>query len=101
MIDQAELDLSPRARRRDPRTSHDAARAVRQVAASHRARILTALAAAGALGATYVELAGATGLPPVSVGRRLCELRRMGAAVRLNTTRPTPSGNAAHVHKVP
>ena len=100
MTEQAELDLTPRARRRDPATSRDAAQAVRQAAASHRARILAALEAAGTLGATYVELAGATGLPPVAVGRRLHELRRMGAAVRLEATRPTPSGNRAHVHRV-
>ena len=99
MVEQAELDLTPRARRRDPATSRDAAQAARRAAASHRARILAALEAAGSLGATYVELAGATGLEPVAVNRRLCELRRMGVAMRLDVTRPTPSGNRAHVYR--
>lgn len=90
----------PGARRSDPQTSKDAAAAAVDLAADHRARILRALRRFGPGGAVYHEIAKATGLEPVAVGRRLAELRRAGLVIRREETRRTPSGNFAHVYVV-
>jgi hypothetical protein len=90
--------VGPAARARDPETSKAAARAVTHSAAAQRSLILIAMGQRGYEGGIYTELAVDTGLAPVAVGRRLKELRRDGAAVRLTETRLTPSGLDAHVH---
>ena len=76
---QAELFTPmPRARKPDPATSHVAAQKAAGSANAHRQRIVAALRAKP--GMTYREIAEATGLEPVAVGRRLIECERMGTA---------------------
>ena len=76
---QAELFTpTPRARRSDPATSHLAAQRAAPSADAHRQRIVAALRAKP--GMTYREIADATGLEPVAVGRRLIEAERQGLA---------------------
>ena len=76
---QAELfSPMPRARKSDPATSHVAAQKAAGSANAHRQRIVAALRAKP--GMTYREIAEATGLEPVAVGRRLIECERMNMA---------------------
>lgn len=95
--DQLALDLAPRARRRDPATSHAAAAQAGQRAQHHAALILGALVQAGERGLTNHEAAGVTGLDHVAVARRLPELERAGQARPTDATRLSPSGRAARV----
>jgi predicted ArsR family transcriptional regulator len=69
---------APRARRRDPSTSHIAAERIQASgrADAHRQTIVAAIRRAP--GMTYREIAEATGLEPVAVGRRLVEVERDG-----------------------
>lgn len=73
----------PMARRRDPETSHEAAKRAASFADGHRTRILAALE--GAL--TIKELAQRTGLDHVAIARRMPELQRMGLAQPTDTRR--------------
>jgi predicted ArsR family transcriptional regulator len=68
----------PRARRRDPVTSHLAAEKVAGRASAHRQMIAAAIRRRP--GMTYREIAEVTGLEPVAVGRRLVEVAREGLA---------------------
>lgn len=95
-----QLDLwappsAPRARRTDPKTSHDAGAAAAAFAGSHQERILAALRAHG--GMTAHEIGAKVGLTEVQVDRRMHELARAGKAARTGRTRPTPAGGTAMV----
>ncbi len=75
-------DIQPvRARRTDPQTSHDAAKAAERFATTHMGRILAALKAHGP--STPAELADHTGLTVVQVCRRLPEAEAMRKAFPL------------------
>ena len=69
---------SPRARRRDPITSHIAAAKVKAngTLARHQTKILAAVRSHP--GSTYIELAALTGLERHAVGRRLGEIESAG-----------------------
>lgn len=67
-----DLPPAPRARRKDPATSHVAAAKAASFAVSHRNRIMAALSAPG----TIKEIAERTGIDHVAVARRMCELQR-------------------------
>lgn len=72
-------DIQPaRARRTDPQTSHDAAKAAEKFATTHMGRILSALKAHGP--STPRELECHTGLTVVQLCRRLPEMQRQGYA---------------------
>lgn len=78
-MQQADLFSStPRARHRDPATSHLAAAKVVGRADAHRQMIAAAIRQRP--GMTYREIAELTGLEPVAVGRRLVEVEREGLA---------------------
>lgn len=67
---------APRARRRDPSTSHTAAKRVSGVAINHRNVIMAALATPG----TIYDIGARCGMSHVQVARRLPELEEMGLA---------------------
>jgi DNA-binding transcriptional ArsR family regulator len=94
MIDQLTLFG---ARATDPDTSHAAAADAAVNAATHRARALAELRAAGCLGLTDFELADRTGLQQTSIGKRRGELRDAGLVRDSGQRRPSPSGSAAIV----
>jgi hypothetical protein len=72
-MNQLSLTLEPpKARRRDPSTSHAAAKAAERFQASHAGRILEALLDGSPM--TANEIAFATGLTVVQVCRRLPEI---------------------------
>lgn len=85
----------PRARRTDPATSHAAAASMRTEAASQRDRIHAFLKEHGPH--TADELDGKLDLRVTSAGRRLSELEKEGRAHRLEATKLTRSGRAAHM----
>ncbi len=64
------------ARRRDPVTSHKAAENTPAFRAKHEATIYAALSCGRGL--TYREIAAATGMEPVAVGRRLKGMESRG-----------------------
>lgn len=68
-----ELEL-PLFRKSDPETSRRAAESAQQLRASDHAKILAFLDTQGSIGGSYREIALATGLEPVAVGRRMSEL---------------------------
>jgi predicted transcriptional regulator len=72
---QIEL-IEPRARKRDPSTSHEAAKRASAFSTSHAGRILLALKQYGPR--TAHELEGLIGLSVVQIDRRTCELQRLG-----------------------
>ena len=72
----------PLARRSDPVTSHDAARGTISFRARHEGHIYCAIQDAGERGATYKEIAKATGMEPVAVARRLAGMERRGLIAR-------------------
>ena len=78
----------PRARTRDPETSHRSAGAVGEFDADHFQRILEAIDAYGWL--TIHELAEKTGLTAVQVARRCPEMPEL--APHPSQTRKSPTG---------
>lgn len=103
LVTQLALDLvaQRRARRSDPATSKDAARAATSVAQAHFDRILAVLD----VGRTIYEIGALAGLSHVQVARRMPELETLGKARRrpiaidddgdpVYATRPSPSGRA-------
>lgn len=70
------------ARRHDPQTSHKAAEKAEAFRAKHEATIYAAICDAGSHGATYREIAAATGMEPVAVGRRLSAMGKRGLIYR-------------------
>ena len=81
-MNQLTLQFQPLARKRDPQTSKDAAEHSDTFRAKHEARIFGALVDAGDKGMTYREIAAATGMEPVAVGRRLKGMERRGVIER-------------------
>lgn len=90
-----EFDAPPRARRKDPPQSHEAARRAELFATSHAERIVCALRARGP--STAHELEPHTRLNYVQIDRRMHELVKAGAVKRTPLTRPTPTGGKAQV----
>lgn len=82
------------AHRDDPRTSHEAAARAGEFSHRHRALILGALKEHGPM--TYEEIARATDLEPVAVGRRLHELAA-DSRIDADGVRPTSKGRNATV----
>jgi hypothetical protein len=78
-VDQLGLDLNPqpRARRKDPDTSHQAAKKAGGIAVSHRNRIMAVLREGK--GNIY-QIGAKANLSHVAVARRMIELERMGQA---------------------
>ena len=70
-MEQLAMTFEPRARRRDPVTSHKAAERAKAFAPSHSQRIFDALTSADL---TASEIAAATGLTVVQICRRLPEI---------------------------
>lgn len=68
----------PKARRRDPSTSHAAAKAAERFQASHAGRILEAIRDGFSDGMNADLIAESTGLTVVQVDRRTVELQRKG-----------------------
>jgi len=81
----------------DPGTSRAAALNNYPRSGTQRARVLSAIAAAGDHGATDYELGQALDLKVWVAGTRRGELMRDGWVHATPTTRPTDSGNAATV----
>lgn len=82
-MSQLALSFSaPLSRRSDPETSHAAAEKSADFRAKHEARIFGAIFDAGEKGATYREIAAATGMEPVAVARRLKGMERRGLIER-------------------
>jgi predicted transcriptional regulator len=79
------LDSTPRARRTDPITSHEAAAKAAKFAGGHAARILEALQQHGPQSAH--DLSQRTGLSVVQVDRRLPELKASGRAAPTGAVR--------------
>ena len=75
-MSQLAFSFEPMARRSDPVTSHLAAASAKELAAAHQRIILACLEAHGALGKDGI--ASRTQLTGHAVGKRLCELERMG-----------------------
>lgn len=97
---QMELTMGPpMARRTDPATSHRAAESVAVSAEAQRQRIYWSLIRfGGALNAD--EIAQREGMTMEQVCRRLPELVRDGRLERLDETRPTRTGRAAHLYRL-
>lgn len=79
----------PRARARDPATSHGAAARAKQLQAAHATLILGALGR-GPLGVDAI--ADIVKLQPHAVGKRMVELQRAGAVVLTGRTVLSNSG---------
>lgn len=69
-------------RNTDPMTSVRAASRAGEFKASHEARILSAIADVAERGATFKEIAAATGMDQVAVARRLSKLGERGLIYR-------------------
>ena len=87
--------VAPRARRRDPVTSHDAAESMKTAAAQQAERVLQALRSLGEAGAEQIGLA--CGLDAYAVRKRLPELQRIGLAALTGVVRSTSSGRSERV----
>jgi len=85
--------IFPRARTRDPMTSHLAAAQV-TTAESHYKAIYDALAGGGPMGKD--EIAALAGLDPSQVARRLPEMRRLGL---VGLTGETVQSNSARAER--
>lgn len=66
----------PRARRRDPETSHQAAQRAEKFASTHAGRILADLQRVGT--GTAASISANTGLTVVQIDRRLHEMEKQG-----------------------
>jgi predicted ArsR family transcriptional regulator len=100
MPEQLSLDwTAPRARRRDPATSHMAAARVAEFAGEHHEKILEALRVGPG---TIYELGDRTDLDHVQVARRLSELEAASPprALPTDATRPSPRGRPCRVWRL-
>ena len=88
--------VAPRARRRDPVTSHDAAESMKTAAAQQAERVLKALRSLGGE-AGAEQIAAACGLDAYAVRKRLPELQRLGLAAPTGVVRSTSSGRSERV----
>lgn len=89
--------LTPRARRRDPATSHVAAARADEFAHEHFGKILAALEQGRG---TIHELAHRAALDHVQVARRLPELEAAARARPTDETRPSPGGRPCRVWEI-
>jgi predicted ArsR family transcriptional regulator len=85
----------PRARRRDPSTSKQAAFRAREFQATHAERVLASLKKHGPM--TVDEIANLSGLNTQQINKRLPELQRIGAAAPTGHERPSASGRLERV----
>ena len=92
MTDQIAFDFTAAARTTDPETSHLAAIYVMPNVEAHRARVLSALVAAGPSGLTDFELEAVVGIKQTSCGKRRGELRDAGLVEALSVPDDHPSG---------
>lgn len=83
MSQLALFETPPRARRRDPETSHKAARKIAVFKASQDAAIFAAIADSGKRGATAKDIAKVTTLTDVQANRRLKEMGDRGLIFRV------------------
>ena len=90
-----EAFAATRTRRRDPDTSFDAAKSMREASSVHCALILNALRTMGPASAS--QLAARTGLTQVQICRRLPDLEAEGKAKATEQTRKTASGRTERV----
>lgn len=82
----------PKARRKDPATSHEAAESARELQARHHRLIVDALWQHGPMGKDRIaEVLGLTG---VAVARRMSELRSRGLAMPTGRRVQSKSGRA-------
>ena len=88
----------PGARRRDPATSHDAARSMRTAATEQAARVFNALQSLGEAGAE--QIAERIGMDAYAVRKRLPELEAAGLIATTGDTRRTASGRSERVWRV-
>lgn len=86
----------PRARNRDPATSHAAAASMRACVGHQAGRILYALKHGGP-GTCWDISARCVGLDHVAIARRLPELEQGGYARPTGEERPGPNGRACRV----
>lgn len=84
MLQMALILPVPRARKRDPATSHKAAKSAASTAPSQRNMIAAALRSGPA---TVRELEPRTGLQAHAIGKRMIELQRLGIAKPTGTER--------------
>ena len=89
-MQQLDLLTTPRARRYDPATSHQAAESARELALRHHDAIITALRVHGCMGKDGI--ARRLGLTGVMVARRLPELERQGRAMPTGRTVTSDTG---------
>lgn len=87
----------PRARRRGPETSRQAAERIKGYAGEQQAAVFRCIAEAGAQGRTADEVGELLELRPQSCSARVNELVRLGAVRDSGERRPTSSGRPARV----
>lgn len=87
----------PLARASDPETSHEAARAYADAAATQAGQLDAYYRGAGARGATHWEAARDLGWTPEQVARRLAGLRDASLLFTLKLTREGEGHRASHV----
>lgn len=85
----------PRARRRDPVTSHEAAESMKTGAAQQAERVLKALRSLGEAGAE--QIGEVCSLDAYTIRKRLPELQRLGLAAPTGAVRSTASGRSERV----
>jgi len=88
----------PRARLRDPATSHEAAALVERFAAGHQAQILEALRRFKRAGAE--QIAAATKIDAYAIRKRLPEMQREGLVRVTGETRLTATGRHERVWEI-
>ncbi|MFI4915655.1 MAG: hypothetical protein ACIAS6_03990 [Phycisphaerales bacterium JB060] len=89
--------FQPRARRRGPATSREAAERIKGHAPEQRAKVFACIAEAGAEGRTADEVGELLELRPQSCSARVNELVRLGVVRDNGQRRPTSSGRSARV----
>lgn len=87
----------PRARRRGPETSRQAAERIKGYSAEQAAAVFRCIAEAGAQGRTADEIGELLELRPQSCSARCNELVRLGVVRDNGERRPTSSGRSARV----
>jgi hypothetical protein len=90
----------PRARKRDPETSHEAAARSHEFSGKHASAIFCWLRDHLEQGGTFHEIAGGTGIDAIAVARRIAELRETAGVYDSGETRKSPTGRKATVWKV-
>jgi len=85
----------PKARKRDPQTSHDAAASMKVAATAQAVKVLMVLRQHGPLGAEQIAIL--SGLDKFQVCRRLPELYAAGLVAPTGETRKTVAGRQERV----